>query len=183
MFKCLSRWAVVVPFAISALALSASAIAQTVPVIEGYGGLQSISGTAERPDPALRYRVVFNVTKAPPTPDKANPTLDRMARFINLLGADGIRPARGDLVAIVHGAATPLVMTDEAHRAKFGVTNPNLELIARLRAAGAEVRVCSQALASNKIPGGAVNSAVQIDAAALTTLANLQLRGYALIPD
>ena len=183
MFKCLFRWAAVVPFAFSALALPASGIAQTFPVIEGYGGIHATSGTAERPDPALRYRVVFNVTKAPPSPDKINPTLDRMARFVNLLGADGIRPMRGDLVGIVHGAATPLVMTDEAHRAKFGFTNPNLALIARLRAVGAEVRVCSQALAGNKIPHGAVNSAVQIDAAALTTLANLQLRGYALIPD
>ncbi len=183
MFKCLSRWAVVVPFAISVLAFPASAIAQTFPVIEGYGGIHSTSGTAERPDPALRYRVVFNVTKASPTPDKVNPTLDRMARFINLLGGDGIRPMRGDVVAIVHGAATPLIMSDEAHRAKFGMTNPNLELIGRLHAAGAEVHVCSQALAGNKIAKEAVNGAVQVDAAALTTLANLQLRGYAMIPD
>ena len=145
--------------------------------------MQPIVGTAERPDKALRYRVVFNVTKAPSASGKIDSTLDRMARFINLLGADGVRPDRGDLVAIVHGGATSSIMTDKAHRAKFGVANPNIELIARLRAAGAEVHVCSQALAGNKIAKDAVNSAVQIDAAALTTLANLQLRGYAMIPD
>lgn len=183
MFKLLSRWFVIAPFAFSALAMPASAIAQSFPVIEGYGGIHSTSGTAERPDKALRYRIVFNITKASPAPDKINPSLERMARFINLLGAEGVRPMRGDLVAIVHGAATPLVMGDEAHRAKFGVANPNIELIARLRAAGAEVHVCSQALAGNKIARVAVNRAVQIDAGALVTLANLQLRGYAMIPD
>lgn len=169
---------------LAATLLGAAALAAPVfPVIEGYGGMQPIAGTAERPDKALRYRVVFNVTKPPPAPGKVNPTLDRMARFVNLLGADGVRPIRGDLVAIVQGGATPLIMTDKAHRARFGVANPNIDLIAKLRAAGAEVHVCSQALAGNKIARDAVNPAVQIDAAALTTLANLQLRGYAMIPD
>ena len=46
-----------------------------------------------------------------------------------------------------------------------------------------EVHVCSQALASNEIARDAANPAIQIDAAALTTLANLQLLGYAMIPD
>ena len=169
---------------LAATLLGAPSLAAPVfPVIKGYGGMQPIVGTAERPDKALRYRVVFNVTKAPSASGKIDSTLDRMARFINLLGADGVRPDRGDLVAIVHGGATSSIMTDKAHRAKFGVANPNIELIARLRAAGAEVHVCSQALAGNKIAKDAVNSAVQIDAAALTTLANLQLRGYAMIPD
>lgn len=169
---------------LAAASLSSPSLAAPVfPVIKGYGGMQPIAGTAERPDKALRYRVVFNVTKASPAPGKVNPTLDRMARFVNLLGADGVRPVRGDLVAIVHGGATRLIMTDKAHRARFGVANPNIDLIARLRAIGAEVHVCSQALAGNKIAREAVNPAIKIDAAALTTLANLQLRGYAMIPD
>jgi intracellular sulfur oxidation DsrE/DsrF family protein len=106
-----------------------------------------------------------------------------MARFINLLGADGVKAARGDLIAIVHGPATPLVMDNAAYRAKFGVDNPNLELIALLRQSGADIHVCSQALAGNKIARENVNSGVQVDVSAMTTLANLQLRGFALIPD
>ena len=183
MLKFPFRRASLIVLAATSLGASPLTAAPVFPIIKGYGGMQPIVGTAERPDKALRYRVVFNITKPPPAPGKVNPTLDRMARFINLLGADGVRASRGDLVAIVHGGATPLIMTDKAHRAKFGVANPNLELIARLRATGAEVHVCSQALAGNKIAKDAVNSAVQIDAAALTTLANLQLRGYAMIPD
>ena len=106
---------------------------------------------------------------SPAAPGKINPTLDRMARFINLLGADGVHLAAGDLVAIVHGPATALVMDDASYRAKFGVANPNLELIEHLRQNGAEVRVCSQALAgvpgrtSRVAPSGRVSVIVRDD--------------------
>jgi intracellular sulfur oxidation DsrE/DsrF family protein len=153
------------------------------PVIEGYGGIKPTTGAGERPDRRLRYRAVFNITKAASGQDKVNPSLEKVARFMNLLGADGVRPRPGDIVAIVHGPATPLVLSEEAYRARFGVANPNLELISRLRAAGAEVHVCSQALFGNQIERSSVAEAVEVDVAALVTIANLQLRGYALIPD
>lgn len=70
-----------------------------------------------------------------------------------------------------------------AYRAKPGTANPNLELIRRLTEAGAEVHVCSQALFGNHIERSSVAELVEVDLAALVTLANLQLRGYALIPE
>ena len=162
---------------------AAAAVAQpSFPVIKEHGGIQPTVGAMERPDQALRYRVVFNVTK-PTAAGKSNPTLERVARFVNLLGADGVRPRAGDLVAIIHGAATPSVMKEEAFKARYGSANPDLAVIAALRSAGVEVHVCSQALAGNKIARSDLNPLVQVDVAALTTLANLQLRGYALIPD
>ena len=162
---------------------SLAAAEPSFPVIRGYGGIQPTAGAAERPDKRVSYRVVFDVTKTAPAPGTVNPTLDRMARFINLLGADGVKAGRGDLVAIVHGPATALVLDNASYRAKFGIDNPNLELIERLLQSGAEVHVCSQALAGNKISRKTVNKSVQVDVSALTTLANLQLRGFALIPD
>ncbi|TFI59865.1 hypothetical protein E2493_02490 [Sphingomonas parva] len=161
----------------------AAAAGPTPSAIAGFGGVHPTEGAGQRPDRKLRYRVVFSITKAATEPGKVNPSLDRVARFLNLLAADGVRPRRGDLVAIVHGPATPLTMSDEAYRARFGTPNPNLELIRRLRGAGAEVHVCSQALSGNKIERSSVAELVEIDVAALVTIANLQLRGYALIPD
>lgn len=153
------------------------------PVIKGYGGIHSTEGAGERPDKRLRYKLVFNVTKAPENPSRINPSLEKVARFVNLLGADGVRPRRGDVVAIVHGAATPLVLADEAFQARHRTANPNLDLIRKLSAAGVEVHVCSQALVGHKIDRGSVDESVQIDVGALVTLANLQQRGYAFMPD
>ena len=154
------------------------------PVIPQFGGIAVLPSAAERPDPKLRYRVLFGVTKAALSPDKLNPGLEKVARFLNLLGADKVRPAFGDVVVIISGPATPLVMTDAAYAARTKVaTNPNLPLVAALRAAGVSVRVCSQALVGNKIDPSTVDKGIEIDVSALTTTATLQLRGWALIPD
>ena len=164
--------------------VSASAGVPSQAVIPGYGAITPIEGTAERPDRKLRYRVLFNVTKAAATPDKVNPSLEKVARFLNLLGNDGVRPEQGDVVVIVHGPATPIVTEDRAYATKTGVAaNPNLALIEALKKAGVSVRVCSQALIGNKIDPATVEKSVETDVSALTTLATLQLRGWALIPD
>lgn len=172
--------------AAAALLLAATAIAAESntnenAVVPGYGKIHAVPEARERPDKGLRYRVVFNVTEAADSPDKVNPGLDKVARFLNLLSQDGVRPQPGDVVAVVHGPATPAVMSDGEYRAKTGAANANLELIRRLEDAGAEVRVCGQALASRNIAHEAVDKRVQVDVAALVTLANLQLRGYALL--
>lgn len=154
------------------------------PAVDDFGGIQNWPNADERPDSNVRYRVLFDITKHASAPDQVNPTLEKVARFLNLLAADDVKPNRGDVVAIVHGSATPLVLNNEAYRKRHdGVTNPNLQLIAQLREAGAAVHVCSQALTKHEISAEEVAEDVQIDVAALTTLANLQLRGYALIPE
>lgn len=103
---------------------------------------------------------------------------------MNLLAEAGIRPAPGDIVAIVHGDATTTVMSDQSYAARTGAaTNPNLLLIERLRAAGVIVAVCSQALHSHSVAVDNVSPLVRVDVSALITLSNLQRRGYMLIPD
>ena len=95
--------------------ISASAGVPGQAVIPGHGAITPVEGAAERPDRKLRYRVLFNVTKAAATPDKINPSLEKVARFLNLLGNDGVRPEQGDVVVIVHGPATPIVTEDRAY--------------------------------------------------------------------
>lgn len=63
------------------------------PRIAGYGAIAPLTGDELRAEPGLRYRLVFSVTKAAATPDKVNPSLDKVARLLNLLGRDNIRPA------------------------------------------------------------------------------------------
>lgn len=61
--------------------VSASAGVPRQAVIPGYGAITPVEGAAERPDRKLRYRVLFNVTKAAATPDKINPSLEKVARL------------------------------------------------------------------------------------------------------
>lgn len=188
MQRCL-RMGAATPAAAAALFLAvatglAQAQAPALPAVPGFGATHTAPHAAERPSKSLRYKVLFSVTQGNDDTTKPNASLDKVARFMNLLAADGIRPVAGDVVALMHGKATPIVMDDSAYRARNnGAANPSLELIDQLKKAGVSVRVCSQALAAASIAPEAVDKRVEIDVAALTTLANLQLRGYALIPD
>lgn len=172
--------------AVITMAYGSSAVAADPrhPVVQNFGAISPMPAAKERPDRKLRYRVLFSVTKAPASPDQVNPNLEKVARFLNLLGADGVRPLPGDVAVVIHGPATPLVMDDAAYAERLKTANnPNLPLIAALRSAGVSIRVCSQALVGNKIDPATVAKTVEIDVSALTTMATLQLRGWALIPD
>jgi intracellular sulfur oxidation DsrE/DsrF family protein len=154
------------------------------PAVPSFGATHTAPGAAERPDPALRYRVVFSVSKAAARPDQVNPSLEKVARYLNLLAEDGVRPKTGDVVAVLHGPATLSALSDAAYAAKTASgTNPNIKLIKQLHAAGVIVSVCSQALHGQVIPTTDVQSGVRVDVSALTTITNLQLRGFALVPD
>lgn len=162
----------------------AQAQAPAASAIPDFGATHTAPHAEERPSKSLRYKVLFSVTQGNDDTTRPNAGLEKVARFMNLLAADGVRPSAGDVVAVMHGKATPIVMEAAAYRARNnGAANPNLQLIDQLKKAGVSVRVCSQALAAASIAPEAVDERVEIDVAALTTMANLQLRGYALIPD
>ncbi len=152
-----------------------SAVARDrAPAIANFGTITPIDGHAVQPDPELRYRVVFSITEASPA-DGVNRSLEKVARYLNLLAAGNIRPEAGDIVAVVHGPATPIVSN--------AVNNPNLELIAALNDAGVTVAVCSQAMHRAQLSADDLAAGVRIDAAALTTFTTLQLRGWAVVYD
>lgn len=162
-------------------ALSATPMTRPVAV---YGDTYPTVGAAQRPDPKLRYRVVFNVTKQGPDTGKINASLDRVARFLNLLAADGVRVRAGDIVAVVYGAATPIVLTDKAYAAQTtALHNPNLDLIVKLKAAGVIVALCSQSMQAHNFTRHDVSPDVRVDVSALTTMTTLQMRGWVLNQD
>ena len=169
---------------LAGLAFLTAQTASASTAITDFGAMAQLQGDEQRPDAKLRYRTVFSVTKAAGSPDQVNPSLDTVARFVNLLAREGIRPKRGDIVAVVSGPATPAVSGAQAYAARFnGAANPNLALIKELQKAGVTVAVCSQALAGNKIAHDQLAPSVRIDLSAITTLAMLQLKGWALITD
>lgn len=139
------------------------------------GAIAPLVGDEVRADPRLRYKTVFPITKAASATGKVNPSLDKVARYLNLLQRDGIRSERGDVVVIVSGAATPIVAGS--------ADNPNLALIARLQQAGVTVAVCAQALHGHGIGRKQLATGIRVDLSAMTTLATLQLRGWAVITD
>jgi intracellular sulfur oxidation DsrE/DsrF family protein len=140
-----------------------------------------IPGAHELPDPNMTYKVVFSVATAAKKPEDVNPTLEAMARYINTLAKNGVSADHRQIAAVFHQGGGEIVMKNDAYRARFGRDNPNVALIHELKQAGVDLRVCGQGLLGRKIEQSQVLPEIQVDLWAMTTMVNLQLRGYVRI--
>jgi intracellular sulfur oxidation DsrE/DsrF family protein len=174
-------------FALTALLVIASGsfgpakAASDKPVlVPGYEAAKDLPGSHEWPDPRTDYKVVFADGQDAKNPGDVNPMLPTIATYLNTLGKYNVPAEHRHLVIMFH-QRTPdidIVMTNEAYRQRYNRDNPNIAIIHALKQAGVDIRVCGQGLIARKIESSQVNPDVQIDLWAMTTLVNLQLKGY-----
>jgi intracellular sulfur oxidation DsrE/DsrF family protein len=165
----------------SSAALAGDGFWQT-PTIVGAGRIHPMPKAAYQPDSQATYKVVFSLSKAGAKPDQVSPSLEHVARAVNLYVNAGVPLSHLKFVAIAAGAATPIVLNDEQYKKKYGVANPNLAVITQLRKAGVDVAVCAQAVAEHDFNYDWVDSHVTVALSGLTTVIDLQQQGYALLP-
>lgn len=152
------------------------------PVIADYGKALPMPDAAGQPDPDVEYQVVFDVTSKIEDPAAVHPGLDTIARFVNVYATAGVMPEQMELVGVVHGDATHAILSQEAYEERYGMPNPNAELLQRLRSEGVDLYVCGQALAHDELARQQVSGEVTVALAALTLVPTLQLRGFARWP-
>lgn len=154
----------------------------TTPAIQGFGKIHPLPQGAYRPDPGQTYRIVFGMTAASKSPEEVNPAIERVARTVNLYASAGVPTNHLKFVAVAYGQATALALNDAQYKAAYGVANPNLPVIARLRKAGVDVAVCGQAVAEHNYQYDWVDSSVTLALSAITTITTLEHQGYNLMP-
>ena len=152
------------------------------PTINGAGKIHPLPQAAYQPDAKATYKVVFGLTKGSDKPDQPNPGLERVARTVNLYVNAGVPLKHLHFVAVVSGEATAIALNVEQYQKTLGVANPNLAIIAQLRTAGVDVAVCGQAVAEHKYDYSWIDSHMTVALSALTTVTELQQKGYALMP-
>ena len=106
----------------------------------------------------------------------------RVARTVNLYASAGVPLNHLKFVAVMYGAATDAALDNEHYRQKYGVDNPNLDLIRKLRNAGVDVAVCGQAAAEHQDQYEWIAPEVTLVLSALTTITTLEHQGYVLMP-
>ncbi|MGE0815747.1 MAG: DsrE family protein [Vicinamibacterales bacterium] len=148
--------------------------------VSGYPAARDVAGAHELPDPAVDYKVVFAVATGAKERTQVNPMLPTVATYLNTLAGHGVAPAHRHLAVMFHQRSddVDIVMSNDAYKARYGIDNPNIAVIHALKQAGVDLRVCGQALAARTIDPSQVNPDIQIDLWALTSLVNLQMRGY-----
>jgi intracellular sulfur oxidation DsrE/DsrF family protein len=177
----------------SVVAMMALGLAWAAPVaaqsssqlpVAGYPAAQDIPGAHELPDPKMDYKVVFAIGQgAEDSTAEVNPMLPLLARYVNTLAKHGVPAEKRNLVVMFHqrSADFDIVMSNEAFKAQYGKDNPNIELIHALTKAGVEFRACGQGLVARKIEASQMNPDIQVDLWAMTSIVNLQMRGFARV--
>ncbi len=162
---------------LSGSACAQSAQTQTLP-IPGYAA-RDMPGVKALPDPTMTYKVVFDIGKAAAKPDDVNPGLTTVARYVNTLAKYGVPSDHRDIVVVFHQGGTEIILNNDAFKARNnGLANPNIALIQSLKKAGVDFRVCGQAVLGKKIDPKTIQPEIELDLWALTTIIDLQLRGY-----
>lgn len=152
------------------------------PTIHDAGKIHPMPRAAYQPDPHATYKVVFSLSHFGAKPGEVSPSLEHVARAVNLYVNAGVPLSHLKFVAIAAGPATPIALDDAQYRAKYGVANPNLSVIEQLRKAGVDVAVCAQAVAEHQFQYTWIDPRVTVALSGLTTVIDLQQQGYALMP-
>ena len=150
------------------------------PVIKEYGGIYPIDQATVLPDPQQKYNVVIDVYSGE-DPEQLNRALNNVARMINLHAISGVHPDSVSVVLAIHGKATKTVLNDDGYTDRYGIKNPNNELIVALKDAGVKLTVCGQSLIGRKIDVDEVHEDIELATSMLTTVINYQQKGYTLL--
>jgi len=149
--------------------------------LAGYNAAKDIPGARELPDPNVDYKVVFSVA-ANAKADEIHPTLKTIALYLNTLAHNGVPANHRHIAAVFHQGGGDAVLANDVYKSRHdGANNPNIAMLHELKQAGVELRVCGQGLLGKKLEPSQVLPDVQVDLWAMTTMVNLQLRGYVRI--
>mgnify|MGYP006161187851 CR=1 FL=1 len=151
------------------------------PVIDGYGEVKYFEKAAIQPNPSLEYKLLFDIENETEK-NGVNKGLWVIARTLNMLSLGKVPSNNIKIVASIHGDASFIALNDKAYQNKFAKSNPNLDLINKLRVEGVELFVCSQATAARNIDHESINTKIIPALSGLSVLATYQQKAFILMP-
>ena len=179
LYKASALVGILLVFAMSALAQNWPA--PISPAIHEADGYVVIPNVAVAPEPKTTYRVIFDATKPAAKPDGLLPAVNAAGNVLNDLAVGKVPQGKRLLAVVFHGPAVDGILDDAHYRAKYGVPNPNLPVLAALKKQGVELLVCGQHLAAEHIDPKILSPDIKVASDAYLVLINYQNRGYALM--
>ncbi len=150
------------------------------PVIEGYGAVEVVNFKVELPNPNQQYKLISELYFRQENKEELYGRLDYAARIVNAHVAAGVPQKNMRLAVVIFSGATPTILNNEAYKERFGVDNPNIELLDRMVEAGVEVIVCGQSMVKQDISPEMVHPGVQQAFSRITATSTLINAGYSI---
>ncbi len=168
-------------FVISITSGSAQWGSPSSPAIPEADGYIVIPNAAVLPAKNHLYRAIFDATGMPKEPSQLIPAINMAGSELNAFKVSGTPTQNVQFAIIFHGAALDGILTDEQYKAKFGVSNPNLIVLSKMKRMGVKLFACGQNLAAENIDPKSITPDVTIASDALIVLMEFQNKGYALM--
>ena len=150
-------------------------------IISDYGETLKVPEIDIETDVSVDFKVIFDVAKSSDDKSVINKYIVTAARFLNMHADAGMDKSQLKVAMTIHGGAWQDVLNNEAYREKFGVDNPNIELINQLTEAGADIIICGQTAGFRGITKQNANPNVKFALSAMTALLQYQQNGYTFI--
>jgi intracellular sulfur oxidation DsrE/DsrF family protein len=148
-------------------------------VVASADGYVDFPGAVLKPNSRSTYKGIFDATRLSAKPDALIPAINAVGGLLNDLAVGGTPKANRQFVIVFHGPATDAILDNEHYKGKFGIDNPNLPVLSKMRDLGVELYVCGQHLAANNIDPKTLSKDVVIASDAYLVLIGYQNKGYA----
>lgn len=150
-------------------------------IIKNYGQTFEIVNPEYKTELDSELKVIFDVDKSSDDMSKTNRYIEVAANFLNMHANVGMKPEQLKVAMTIHASAWKDVLNNDAYKEKFGVNNPNFELINELTEAGVDIIICGQAAAKREMTREEIIPSVKIALSATTALIQYQNQGYRFI--
>ncbi len=151
-------------------------------LVEGYGRVFTIDPEADvlnfGPKPGQVLKVVFEAGHGANTPDRVDPAINNVARFLNMHAAVGVPKENLQVALVMHRGAAAEALDNPGYQKRFGIDNPNLALLEALSEAGVQIYLCAQSAAGRDMTWDEFPSPIQLAFSAMTAIVALQEDGY-----
>jgi intracellular sulfur oxidation DsrE/DsrF family protein len=147
-------------------------------IIKDYGQTFNVENPDIKTDMNANHKIIFDVNQSSEDKSVVNKYIETAARFLNMHAKAGLKREQLHVAMTLHGGAWQDVMTNEAYKEKFGVDNPNFELINQLTEAGVDIILCGQTAGARGLNKTNVNPNVKFALSAMTALLQYQNNGY-----
>lgn len=132
-------------------------------------------------DSSLTYKIMIDVYDQVKDSVAIHGALREAGRTYNLLAANGVPLKKIMMAVIVYGQAINAILNDAVYEEKYGVQNPNLELINAMHSKGVAFYVCSQNLGFLNIPNESLYAPIEVALSAKTAIITLDQMGYSYL--
>ena len=111
-----------------------------------YVGVLDVEFDKLKYDPEVDYKVAIDVYEKLQDSSKVLSAFREVGRTYNLNVANGVPQDKLKMAVVIHGYAVDAILSHEQYKEKYGIENPNLEILDSYANQGITMYVCGQNL-------------------------------------